>query len=76
MHFQQLALQMCLTLKSSSFVLSSSPLLYTLFLTENKGKFLLTHEESSLNIPAIGAAHVLKRYVAQAPDELSLEVSS
>ncbi|XP_052543869.1 rho GTPase-activating protein 32-like isoform X2 [Tympanuchus pallidicinctus] len=42
--------------------------------TENNGKPLLVREESSLNIPAIGAAHVLKRYVAQAPDELSLEV--
>ena len=31
---------------------------------------------SSLNVPAIAAAHVIKRYVAQAPEELSLEVSS
>ncbi|XP_031459040.1 rho GTPase-activating protein 32-like [Phasianus colchicus] len=42
--------------------------------TENKGKPLLLHEESSLNIPAIAAAHVIKRYVAQALDELSFEV--
>ncbi|XP_042750370.1 uncharacterized protein LOC122193587, partial [Lagopus leucura] len=41
---------------------------------ENNGKPLLVREESSLNIPAIGAAHVIKRYVAQAPGELSLEV--
>ncbi len=34
------------------------------------------HEEPSLNIPAIAAGHVIKRYVAQAADELSLEVSS
>ncbi|XP_031460754.1 rho GTPase-activating protein 32-like, partial [Phasianus colchicus] len=42
--------------------------------TENKGKPLLVHEESPLNIPAIAAAHAVKRYVAQAPDELSFEV--
>ncbi|XP_052555385.1 rho GTPase-activating protein 32-like [Tympanuchus pallidicinctus] len=41
---------------------------------ENNGKPLLVREESSLNIPAIAAAHVIKRYVAQAPGELSLEV--
>ncbi|XP_015704286.2 rho GTPase-activating protein 32-like [Coturnix japonica] len=29
---------------------------------------------SSLNVPAIAAAHVIKSYVAQAPDEVSLEV--
>ncbi|XP_042746878.1 rho GTPase-activating protein 33-like, partial [Lagopus leucura] len=40
---------------------------------ENNGKPLLVREESSLNIPAIAAAHVIKRYVAQAPGELSLE---
>ena len=39
-------------------------------------KPLLVPEESSLNIPAIAAAHVIKRYVAQTADELSLEVSS
>ncbi|XP_032296797.1 rho GTPase-activating protein 33-like [Coturnix japonica] len=34
----------------------------------------LVRAESSLNIPAIAAAHVIKSYVAQAPDEVSLEV--
>ena len=37
---------------------------------------MLVRDESSVNIPAIAAAHAIKRYVAQAPDELSFEVSS
>ncbi|XP_067085370.1 rho GTPase-activating protein 32 [Osmerus mordax] len=41
---------------------------------ENKGNHLLVHEESSINVPAIAAAHVIKRYNAQAADELSFEV--
>ncbi|XP_040182151.1 rho GTPase-activating protein 32 isoform X7 [Rana temporaria] len=41
---------------------------------DNKGNHLLVHEESSINVPAIAAAHVIKRYNAQAPDELSFEV--
>ncbi|KAM7398607.1 hypothetical protein PAMA_006491 [Pampus argenteus] len=41
---------------------------------DNKGNHLLVHEESSINVPAIAAAHVIKRYIAQAPDELSFEV--
>jgi Rho GTPase-activating protein 33 len=32
-------------------------------------------EESSINVPAIAAAHVTKRYTAQAPDELTFEVT-
>ena len=36
---------------------------------------MLVREELSLNIPAIAAGHVIKRYIAQAADELSLEVS-
>ena len=31
-------------------------------------------DDSAINVPAIAAAHVIKRYVAQAPDEISLEV--
>ena len=50
--------------------------LCSLFQPEKQGKPLLVREESSLNIPAIAAAHVIKSYVAQAADELSLEVSS
>ena len=46
-----------------------------LFQPENQGKPLLVREEPSLNIPAIAAGHVIKSYVAQAADELSLEVS-
>uniref|UniRef100_A0A8D2I9C4 Rho GTPase-activating protein 32 n=1 Tax=Urocitellus parryii TaxID=9999 RepID=A0A8D2I9C4_UROPR len=41
---------------------------------DNKGNHLLVHEESSINTPAVGAAHVIKRYTARAPDELTLEV--
>ncbi|XP_054989596.1 rho GTPase-activating protein 32 isoform X2 [Sorex araneus] len=41
---------------------------------DNKGNHLLVHEESSINTPAVGAAHVIKRYTARAPDELNLEV--
>lgn len=42
---------------------------------DNKGNHLLVHEESSINVPAIAAAHVIKRYIAQASDELSFEVT-
>ncbi|CDQ59862.1 unnamed protein product [Oncorhynchus mykiss] len=42
---------------------------------DNKGNHLLVHEESSINVPAIAAAHVIKRYIAQAADELSFEVT-
>ncbi|XP_055052254.1 rho GTPase-activating protein 32 isoform X1 [Misgurnus anguillicaudatus] len=41
---------------------------------DNKGNHLLVHDESSINVPAVAAAHVIKRYTAQAPDELSFEV--
>ncbi|XP_036856775.2 rho GTPase-activating protein 32 isoform X2 [Manis javanica] len=41
---------------------------------DNRGNHLLVHEESSINTPAVGAAHVIKRYTARAPDELTLEV--
>lgn len=43
---------------------------------DNKGNHLLVHEESSINVPAIAAAHVIKRYIAQASDELSFEVTT
>ncbi|KAL6470991.1 hypothetical protein MHYP_G00196410 [Metynnis hypsauchen] len=41
---------------------------------DNKGNHLLVHDESSINVPAVAAAHVIKRYTAQAADELSFEV--
>ena len=31
-------------------------------------------EDSAINVPAVGAAHVIKRYTAQASDEISFEV--
>lgn len=33
-------------------------------------------EEASINVPAIAAAHVTKRYTAQATDELTFEVTA
>ena len=36
---------------------------------------MLVAEESSINVPAIAAAHVIKRYIAQATDELTFEVT-
>ncbi|XP_051933397.1 rho GTPase-activating protein 32 isoform X2 [Hippocampus zosterae] len=41
---------------------------------DNKGNHLLVSEEASINVPAIAAAHVVKRYTAQATDELTFEV--
>jgi hypothetical protein len=42
---------------------------------DNKGNHMLVAEESSINVPAIAAAHVIKRYIAQATDELTFEVT-
>ncbi|XP_065055812.1 GTPase-activating protein CdGAPr-like isoform X2 [Rhopilema esculentum] len=46
------------------------------FELDNHGNHLVVMEadDSAINVPAIAAAHVIKRYVAQAPDEISLEV--
>lgn len=41
---------------------------------DNHGNSFLLKEEASLNVPAIAAAHVIKRYTAQASDEISIEV--
>ncbi|XP_071841993.1 rho GTPase-activating protein 32-like isoform X3 [Apostichopus japonicus] len=41
---------------------------------ENHGNHVIANDESAINIPAVAAAHVTKRYIAQAPDEISLEV--
>lgn len=49
--------------------------MFSLLQIDNKGNHLLVHEESSINTPAVGAAHVIKRYTARAPDELTLEVN-
>ncbi|KAG2470485.1 RHG32 protein, partial [Polypterus senegalus] len=43
---------------------------------DNRGNRFLLKEEASLNVPAIAAAHVIKRYTAQASDELSIEVGN
>lgn len=55
-------------------VLTSSCHILTLSQLDNHGRRLLLSEEASLNIPAVAAAHVVKRYTAQAQDELSFEV--
>lgn len=49
---------------------------YFVFQIDNKGNHLLVSEEASINVPAIAAAHVTKRYTAQATDELTFEVTS
>lgn len=45
-----------------------------LFQLDNRGNRLLVPEESAINTPAVGAAYVIKRYSAQATDEISFEV--
>lgn len=64
---RNLCLYFCLLLASPCHILPPSQL-------DNHGRRLLLSEEASLNIPAVAAAHVIKRYTAQAPDELSFEV--
>ncbi|XP_033759219.1 uncharacterized protein LOC117341471 isoform X2 [Pecten maximus] len=44
------------------------------FELDNRGNRLLATDDSGINTPAIAAAHAIKRYTAQAPDEISLEV--
>jgi len=42
---------------------------------DNRGnRLLVSNNDSAINVPAIGAAHAVKRYTAQATDELSFEV--
>ena len=45
------------------------------FQIDNRGNHLVAVDDSGINTPAIAAAHVVKRYTAQAADEISLEVS-
>ena len=45
------------------------------FELDARGSRLLGGDESDINTPAVAAALVGKRYVAQASDEISLEVS-
>ncbi|XP_046852157.1 rho GTPase-activating protein 32-like isoform X2 [Xenia sp. Carnegie-2017] len=44
------------------------------FEVDNKGNHLMLTEDSAINVPAVAAAHVIKRYTAQASDEISFEV--
>ncbi|XP_071176710.1 uncharacterized protein [Mytilus edulis] len=44
------------------------------FELDNRGNRLLAIDDSGINTPAIAAAHSVKRYTAQAVDEISLEV--
>ncbi|GAB1603250.1 uncharacterized protein LOC115221295 isoform X1 [Argonauta hians] len=41
---------------------------------DNRGNRLLAVDDSGINTPAIAAAHAIRRYNAQAADEISLEV--
>jgi hypothetical protein len=41
---------------------------------DNRGNRLLAVDDSGINTPAIAAAHAVKRYNAQAADEISLQV--
>ena len=41
---------------------------------DNRGHHLIVTDDSAINTPAVAAAHVIKRYIAQAQDEISLEV--
>ncbi|XP_033110482.1 rho GTPase-activating protein 33-like isoform X2 [Anneissia japonica] len=41
---------------------------------DNHGNRLVVGDDSAINIPAVAAAHVIKRYIAQAPDEITLQV--
>ncbi|KAI4901957.1 hypothetical protein NFI96_029209, partial [Prochilodus magdalenae] len=41
---------------------------------DSDGNQFLPKDQGSLNVPAIAAAHVIKRYTAQASDEVSIEV--
>ena len=45
------------------------------FQIDNRGNHLVAVDDSGINTPAIAAAHAIKRYTAQAADEISLEVS-
>ena len=44
------------------------------FQIDNRGNHLVAVDDSGINTPAIAAAHAVKRYTAQAADEISLEV--
>ncbi|XP_030069238.1 rho GTPase-activating protein 33 [Microcaecilia unicolor] len=52
----------------------NSDVLSVPLLIDNHGNRLLVNEEASINVPAIAAAQVIKRYTSQACDELSFEV--
>lgn len=41
---------------------------------DNRGNRLIVTDDSAINTPAIAAAHVIKRYTANAGDEISFEV--
>ena len=43
---------------------------------DNRGHRLIVTDDSDINTPAVAAAYVVKRYVAQASDEISFEVSA
>ena len=45
------------------------------FELDNRGHRLIVTDDSDINTPAVAAAYVIKRYAAQASDEISFEAS-
>uniref|UniRef100_T1IL19 Rho-GAP domain-containing protein n=1 Tax=Strigamia maritima TaxID=126957 RepID=T1IL19_STRMM len=54
-------------------LISCGPIL-NWFELDNRGNRLIVTDESAINTPAVAAAYVVKRYQAQASDEISFEV--
>jgi len=42
---------------------------------DNRGHRLIVTEDNAINTPAVAAAYAIRRYVAQAADEISFEVA-
>lgn len=42
---------------------------------DNRGHRLIVTEDNAINTPAVAAAYAIRRYVAQAADEITFEVS-
>ena len=80
---QEFFFLLCLSPTSGAHVIFSSNLYSIHFFSftffsykqvDNKGNHLMLTEDSAINVPAIAAASVIKRYTAQASDEISFEV--
>ncbi len=49
-------------------------LVFDNFQIDNRGRHIISADDSALNTPAVGAGLAIRTYVAQAPDELSFKV--